>query len=121
MAYEPPSAVLAATSAAAVPRLLPAAPAVPAAAEPTEARPAPKPAPPYAPNPAIKPFCKLPVANAVPPPTRPADIKGVNAPPDAIDKPAPISVGSNEDKKPASGKPVSGLIVKDPPCAIAKD
>jgi hypothetical protein len=49
----------------------------------------------------------------------PAAIKGVNAPPDATDKPTPISVGKSFDKKPASGKPVSGLMVNEPPWALA--
>jgi len=34
--------------------------------------------------------------------------------------PAPIIVGNNLSKKPASGKPVSGLIVKEPPFLTAK-
>ena len=33
----------------------------------------------------------------------------------------PASVGSKELRKPASGSPVCGLIVRLPPCAIARD
>ena len=38
---------------------------------------------------------------------------------EAIVNPAPITIGKMRDKKPASGKPVSGLMVNEPPCDIA--
>jgi hypothetical protein len=49
----------------------------------------------------------------------PAAINGVSAPPEATDKPTPISVGKSFERKPASGKPVSGFVVSDPPWALA--
>ena len=63
----------------------------------------PKPAPPYAPRPAIKPFFKSPVASAVPPPISKA---AAGAPIPVAAKAIPPSIGKIEDKNPASGNPV---------------
>jgi hypothetical protein len=71
----------------------------------------------------MTPFSRLPVASVVTPPTpkpitaallMPA-ISGAAAPPVTYIKPAPITIGRIDFKKPASGKPVSGLIDREPP------
>ena len=87
------------------PRRLPPTPAAPA-----------RPAPPKAPRPAIRPLLKSPVIAVEPAATIPA---ASGAPIPVAARPKPISVGSNLLRKPASGKPVCGLIVSEPPCAIA--
>ena len=96
------------------PFIVPAAPCAPILDNP-----APRPAPPYAPRPAINPFFRSPVAIAVPPPTIPAAIIGPT--PGIMERPSPATIGRIEDKKPASGRPVWGLIVREPPCAMAMD
>ena len=92
---------------------------------PAAVKEAPKPAPPYAPKPAIRPFSKLPVAKPVIPPTVMAVAKGVAAR-KAKEVPAvsganaiPARIGKMLSKNPASGRPVSGLIVREPPFFIA--
>jgi hypothetical protein len=88
-------------------------------AAPAAVIPCPSPAPPYAPSPDIKPFSKSPVTRAVPPPTIILAVKGLITPPEPIVKAAPASIGSMLSRKPASGSPVLGFIVNEPPCAIA--
>lgn len=79
-----------------------------------------KPAPPYAPRPAIKPLRKLPVARPVAAPTpRPAVKAELNKPTPAGPSAAPATIGRIARRKPASGRPVSGLVVSVPPCARA--
>ena len=88
----------------------------------------PKPAPPYAPNPAMRPRDRLPVAKVVRPPTvKPAIPADIMPPPKAKPagpKNAPRAIGATalnkSDSMPASGKPVSGLMVKERPFAWAK-
>ena len=82
---------------------------------PAAARPSPIPAPPNAPIPAIKPFLTLPVANPVAPPTS----KAADKPPVIGANNAPAIIGKIALKNPASGSPVCGLMVNEPPCAIA--
>ena len=96
-----------------------------AALAPVAARPCPIPAPPNAPRPAIKPLLRLPVARPVRPPTVSAVVKGLEAK-KAREVPAvigasnaPATIGKILDRKPASGRPVSGLMLNDPPFAIA--
>ena len=105
-----------------------AAPTVPTLAAPAPITPPVRPAPLYEPKPAIKPLLRLPVARVVAPPMPapivvalliPVIISGAAAPPVKYMAAAPAIIGSNDDKKPASAKPVSGLIVSVPPCAIA--
>jgi hypothetical protein len=60
----------------------------------------------------MRPFSRLPVATAIPPPTINA---AIGAPTPVAAKPAPITIGRIDFKKPASGKPVSGLIDREPP------
>ena len=91
---------------------------------PASVNPAPKPAPPYAPKPAISPFPKSCVLSAVIPPTVAAaargDIKAKPAGPNA----KPAIIGNKESKNPASGNPVWGLIVSVPPffsASVCKD
>ena len=93
-------------------------------------KPSPSPAPPYAPIPAMRPLDRSPVAKAVAPPIAipvPAAAPTPNKLPTAVPTPGanalsakPAIAGKILFKKPASAKPVSGLIVKEPPCAIAK-
>jgi hypothetical protein len=65
----------------------------------------------------MRPFCRLPVATVIPPPTI---IAAIGAPTPVAISAAPATIGRILDRNPASGSPVSGLMVKDPPCAIAK-
>ena len=103
------AAVLAASPAAAVP-------ACPAAAAPPD-KALPNPAPPNAPIPAIRPFFQSPVTKPVPPPT----IKAASgAPTPVIARSPPATIGRMESSQPASYNPVCGLIVNEPPCALAK-
>ena len=93
----------------------------PTAAVPTPFNASPKLAPLYAPIPAMMPLPRLPVASV---PTRPVASPAWVA--DIIPNPAgprakPKILGRSLPKIPASGSPVSGLIDKLPPCAIASD
>ena len=102
-----------------VPILLPA---VPLAAAPAAPSPAPNPAPAPEARPAIRDLLKLlPTAILVPKAVRaPAPIMiGAASPPVAIVARPPTIAGSQSLMKLASGNPVSGFIVSDPPCATA--
>ena len=102
-----------ALTAASVPA--PATPPAPAAPAPIPKPPA-SPEPPNAPRPAIRPFSRLPVAIAVPPPTTAAVSMG------GMPKKVPATpriVGSRSSRKPASGRPVVGLVVSEPPFICA--
>ena len=87
------------------PRIEPPAPTAPA-----------RPAPPKAPRPAIRPLLKSPVSAVCPAATIPA---ASGAPIPVAARPKPMSVGRSLPSQPASGRPVCGLIVREPPCAIA--
>ena len=112
------AAVAALASAAGPGIAAPAAPAAPAVPAPAAPRPKPPaiPEPPNAPRPAIRPFSRLPVARLVPPPTTAAVSMGgmpKNVPA------TPRMVGSMSSRKPASGRPVIGLVVSEPPFICA--
>jgi hypothetical protein len=68
----------------------------------------------------MRPFSKLPVAKPVTAPTvkpaAPADIKPKPAGPSK----KPAAMGKSFLRKPASTRPVSGLMDKEPPCLNAK-
>ena len=115
VAAAPPTVpgTVAAAGAAAAP--VSAEPAAPALAPPMP-RPAPRAEPPNAPRPAIRPFSRLPVAIPVPPPTTAAVSMG------GMPKKVPATprmVGSMSSRKPASGRPVIGLVVSEPPFICA--
>ena len=120
-----PKAMLAALSCCCAAACAAASDAAPVA--PAFIKPSPKPAPPYAPNPAIRPRDKLPVAKVVRPPTvkpaMPADIMPPPKAKPAGPKNAPRAIGATvlkrSDNRPASGNPVSGLMVSVVPFASA--
>ena len=105
-AFVTPSTVVAFT--ASLPGVIPLG----VAAAPDAVNPAPSPPPPYAPSPAVTPFCRSSVTNAVPPPTIAPAIIGLITPCDPITKAAPANVGRMSSRNPASGSPVEGLILR---------